>query len=63
MKRGKDVLLLRSNIAVVDLEVPKEEVTGMNIIEVNMKNTIPTIITTTTQAGIKEADIGEGYLN
>ena len=63
MKRGKDVLLLRSNIAVVDLEVPKEEVTGMNIIEVNMKNTIPTIITTTTQAGIIEADIGEGCLN
>ena len=63
MTGGKGVLLLlQSNVAVVDLEVPKEEETGMNI-EVNTKNTTLTIIATTTQARKIEADTGEGCLN
>lgn len=62
MKRGKGVLLLQSNVTVVDLEVPKEEETEMNI-EVNTKNTILPIIATTTQARKIEADTGEGCLN
>ena len=47
MTGGKGVLLLllQSNVAVVDLEVPKEEEKGMNI-EVNTKNTILPIIAT-----------------
>ena len=62
MKRGKGVLLLQNNVAVVDLEVPKEEETGMNI-EVNTKNTILPIIATTTQARKIKTDTGEGCLN
>ena len=53
-----NVPLLPINVAVVDLEVHKEEEIGTSI-KVNMKNTIPPIIETTTQAKKIEADTGE----